>query len=123
MVLVDTSVWVSHLRDGNAELARLLNDGQVMCHPFIIGELACCNIKNRSDVLSLLKLLPPVAQAGHREVLHFIEQNKLMGKGLGYVEIHLSASARLAGVSMWTLDKRLDEINRKLDLSYGFVTV
>lgn len=119
MVLVDTSVWVSHLRDGNAELARLLNDGQVMCHPFIIGELACFNIKNRSDVLSLLRLLPVIAQAGHREALHFIEQNQLMGKGLGYVDIHLSASARLAGVSIWTLDQRLDRVNRQLKLSYG----
>ncbi len=119
MVLVDTSVWVSHLRDGNAELTSLLNNGQVMCHPFIIGELACSNIKNRSEVLSLLKLLPLTTQVDHEEVLHFIEHNKLMGKGLGYVDMHLSSSARLTGVPIWTLDNSLDEINRKPDLSYG----
>lgn len=119
MVLVDTSVWVSHLRDGNAELTRLLNNGQVMCHPFIIGELACGNIKNRSEVLSFLKLLPLSTQADHEEVLHFIENNRLMRRGLGYVDMHLSSSASLTGVPIWTLDKSLDKINKKLNLSYG----
>lgn len=119
MVLVDTSVWVSHLRDGNAELANLLNDGQVMCHSFIIGELACGNIKNRSEVLSLLKSLPLTAQVEHGEVLHFIQINKLMGKGLGYVDLHLCSSARLTGIPIWTFDKSLDEITRRLDLRYG----
>ena len=76
MVLVDTSVWVSHLREGSKELGRLLNDGDVMLHPFIIGELACGNIKNRHKVLSLLQLLPMVIQVEHEEVLQFIEKNK-----------------------------------------------
>ena len=78
MVLVDTSVWVSHLREGSKELERLLNDGDVMLHPFIIGELACGNIKNRHKVLSLLQLLPMAIQAEDEEVLQFIEKNNLI---------------------------------------------
>ena len=118
MVLVDTSVWISHLRDRNAELERLLKDGQVMCHQFIIGEIACGNIQNRSEILSLLRFLPTATQAGHEEVLEFIENNNLMGRGLGYVDMHLSASARLTGVPIWTLDKRLNETNKKLNVNY-----
>ena len=118
MVLVDTSVWVSHLREGSKELERLLNDGDVMLHPFIIGELACGNIKNRHKVLSLLQLLPMVIQVEHEEVLQFIEKNNLMGKGLGFIDAHLSASAILTKVPMWTLDKKLDEINKKLNINY-----
>lgn len=118
MVLVDTSVWIFHLRDGNAELERLLKDGQVMCHQFIIGEIACGYIKNRSEILSLLRWLPLAAQASHEEVLEFIERNNLMGRGLGYVDIHLAASAKLTGVPIWTLDKTLNETNKRLNISY-----
>jgi predicted nucleic acid-binding protein len=85
MFLVDTSVWVSHLRDGNAELANLLNDGRVLCHPLIVGELACGNLKDRAVILSFLQLLPMSIEAEHEEVLSFIENNRLMGKGMGYV--------------------------------------
>jgi hypothetical protein len=115
---VDTSVWVDHLRDGNKSLAGLLNQARVMCHPFIIGELACGNISNRTEILTLLKSLPTVAQAKPEEVLYFIEQNSLMGTGLGYIDVHLAASARLAGISIWTLDRRFNAANRKLGLSY-----
>ncbi len=107
MVLVDTSVWVSHLRDGNVELARLLNDGRVLCHPLIVGELACGNLKDRAIILSFLQLLPMSIEAEHEEVLSFIENNCLMGKGMGYVDVHLIASAVLTGVPIWTLDKKL----------------
>jgi predicted nucleic acid-binding protein len=117
MVLVDTSVWVSHLREGDADLERLLSNGDVMCHPFIIGELACGNLKNRVEILSLLRFLPLAIQAEHEEVLQFVEDNNLMGKGLGYIDAHLSASAKLTGVPMWTYDKRLDDANRKLNIS------
>jgi len=96
MVLADTSVWVRHLREGDSDLERLLNNGQVMCHPYIVGELACGNIKNRREVLSLLQLLPLVTLATHKEILQFIESNQLMGKGLGYIDVHLSASAVLS---------------------------
>ena len=118
MVLVDTSVWVSHLREGDADLERLLSNGDVMCHPFIIGELACGNLKNRVEILSLLRFLPMAIQAEHEEVLQFVENNNLMGKGLGYIDVHLSASAMLTGVPIWTYDKRLDDANRKLNMSY-----
>lgn len=118
MILVDTSVWVSHLRAGNEELIALLNNGEVMCHPFIVGELACGNIKNRTAILSLLQLLPMAVQVENEEVLQFIEGNSLMGKGLGYVDIHLSASAVLSGVPIWTLDKNLSKIIEKLNIGY-----
>jgi len=118
MILVDTSVWVRHLREGNPDLERLLDNGEVMCHPFIIGELACGNLRNRNEILSLLQLLPMATQANHEEVLLFIEQNHLMGKGLGYIDVHLSASALLTGVLMWTCDKRLNEANQGLGIKF-----
>ena len=90
-----------------------------MCHQFIIGEIACGNIKNRTEILTLLQLLPMVTQAKHEEAMEFIENNKLMGRGLGYVDMHLSASARLTGVTIWTFDKRLDETNKELGISFN----
>jgi len=119
MVLVDTSVWISHLRNGNKQLETLLNNGDVMCHPFVAGELACGNIKNRIEILSLLRLLPVVVQADDEEVLQFIETNNLMGKGLGYIDMHLAASALLSGVPIWTLDTGLATISRKLGIHYS----
>jgi len=118
MLLVDTSVWVRHLREGDPDLGKLLNDGEVMCHPYIVGELACGNLKNRNEVLSLLQLLPPAILANHEEILQFIEGNQLMGKGLGYVDVHLSASAVLTGIQMWTYDRRLNETNEALRIRY-----
>jgi len=118
MVLVDTSVWVQHLRQGNAALARQLTDGQVVSHPFVVGELACGNLKNRSEILGLLSRLPCAEVACHAEVLRFIDTYRLMGKGLGYVDIHLLASAVLTSVSIWTLDRRLRETAGRLDLAY-----
>ena len=118
MVLVDTSVWVSHLRDGNAELANLLNDGRVLCHPLIVGELACGNLKDRAVILSFLQLLPMSIEAEHDEVLLFIENNRLMGKGMGYVDFHLITSAVLTGVPVWTLDKKLAQATDSLHIKY-----
>lgn len=120
MVLVDTSVWVAHLRDGKIGLDELLNEGQVVCHPFIIGELACGNLKNRSLILSLLKSLPLATVAEHEEAMHFIENKDLMGKGLGYVDIHLLTSAALSGIPIWTLDRKLDGSSERLGLKYFF---
>src|SRR3989304_3904897 len=118
MVLVDTSVWVSYLRDGNAELASLLNDGRVLSHPLIVGELAGGNLKDRSVILSFLKLLPMSIEADHDEVLSFIENNRLMGKGMGYVDVHLITSAVLTGVPVWTLDKKLAQAADSLHIRY-----
>ena len=109
MVLVDTSVWVAHLRDGNIGLETLLNEGRVAGHSFIIGELACGNLENRSEILSLLQTLPMAIHAEHDEVMELIETHSLMGKGLGYIDMHLLASAILTEVPLWTLDRKLDE--------------
>jgi len=118
MVLVDTSVWVAHLRRGDIGLETLLNEGHVVCHPFIVGELACGNLKNRSGILSLLQALPLATLAEHEEVMRFIEKYSLMGKGLGYIDMHLLASAILSRVPVWTLDKKLKQVSSKLGLEY-----
>ena len=118
MVLVDTSVWVAHLRDGTIGLEEMLEEGDAVCHPFIIGELACGNLKNRSEVLSLLQALPMAVHAEHEEVIQFIENHRLMGKGLGYIDVHLLASANLMEVQLWTLDKRLKKVSSKMALAY-----
>jgi len=106
-VLVDTSVWVDHLRRGNKLLAEHLQEARVLCHPFVIGELACGNLKHREEVLSLLFALPRVPVARDDEVLAFVETNRLMGRGLGWIDMHLLASTRLGHTTLWTLDKRL----------------
>jgi predicted nucleic acid-binding protein len=118
MVLVDTSVWVAHLRRGDIGLETLLNEGHVVCHPFIVGELGCGNLKNRSGILSLLQALPLATLAEHEEVMRFIENYSLMGKGLGYIDMHLLASAILSRVPVWTLDKKLKQVSSKLGLEY-----
>jgi len=118
MVLVDTSVWVAHLRDGNIGLETLLNEGRVAGHSFIIAELACGNLKNRSEILSLLRTLPVAIQAEHDEVMELIETHSLMGKGLGYIDMHLLASAFLTDVPLWTLDRKLDGTASKLKIKY-----
>ena len=114
MVLVDTSVWVSHLRETHAGLVDLLNDGKVACHPFVVGEIACGNVKNRTSILSLLEALPMALQVEHEEVLVFIDSHDLMGKGLGYIDVHLLASAVLSGLPLWTLDKKLEKAAEEL---------
>ena len=120
MILVDTSIWVSHLRNDNSNLDRLLNDGDVVCHPFIIGELACGNIKNRTEILSLLNALPEVELLDNAEVLLFIEKNDLVGKGLSLIDIHLLASARLSETALWTLDAKLKHEAHRLGIVYEY---
>jgi len=114
MILVDTSVWVEHLRSGTIGLEALLNDGHVVCHPFIIGEIACGNLKNRTEILSLLQDLPMASLADDDEVIQFIEDHKLMGKGLGYIDIHLLMSALLTRIPLWTIDRRLHDVSLTL---------
>ena len=118
MVLVDTSAWVTHLRYRNRALEALLNDGHVICHPFIVGELACGVLKNRVEILALLQSLPIATQIEHEEVMQFIENYHLMGKGLGYIDMHLLASALLTEVPLWILDKKLNEVSSKLGIIY-----
>jgi predicted nucleic acid-binding protein len=108
MILVDTSVWIDHLRHGDVDLTRHLNAGQVLTHRFVIGELALGNLQNRNIVLNTLQNLPQVNAASDEEALRFIEIQSLFGKGIGYIDAHLLAAVRLSsGVSLWTRDKRL----------------
>ena len=119
MTLVDTSVWIDHLRTGDERLIDLLDSSQVLGHPFVIGELACGNLRKRDDVLRLLNDLPQAPVASYEEVLHFIESYKLMGQGVGCIDIHLLASAALADTALlWTRDQRLQKIARKLKLAF-----
>jgi predicted nucleic acid-binding protein len=118
MVLVDTSVWVEHLRSGNIGLETLLNEGHVVCHLFIVGELACGNLSNRSEILSLLQALPLANHAEHEEVMHFMENYSLVGKGLGYIDMHLIVSSILTEVPIWTLDKGLKNVSEALGIKY-----
>ena len=117
-MLVDTSVWISHLRDGHQALADALEAGEVVCHPFVIGELACGDLKNRATIIELLQLLPSAQVVQHHEVLALIDARGLMGRGLGYVDVHLLASALISGAPLWTLDKRLDKVAAELDCAY-----
>ncbi len=114
MVLADTSVWVSHCRNGNERLASILELGEVAVHPLIIGELACGKLPRRTETLALLRDLPPAAVAGHEEILRFIEAERLMGLGLGYVGVALLASARLSTIPLWTLDVPLRKVASNL---------
>jgi predicted nucleic acid-binding protein len=107
MILVDTSVWVEHLRAGSNRLRALLFDEQVLCHPFIVGELACGALQKRSDILSMLKALPEAHLVEHQEVLSFLEVRRLYGRGIGWVDAHLLASTLLTGCTLWTLHKPL----------------
>ena len=108
MILVDTSVWVDHLRAGVPALAALLDAGMVLTHPFVIGEIALGDLRQRETVLSALSDLPRAAVAADAEVLGFIESHAIFGRGVGYVDAHLLAAARLTpGTELWTNDRRL----------------
>ena len=107
MILVDTSVWIDHLRRANARLAALLEEGQVVCHPFIIGELILGNLSRGSEVPDLLAELPSATLAEHAEVVRFLADRDLQGSGIGWVDAHLLCSAALSGAKVWTLDRRL----------------
>lgn len=118
MILVDTSVWVEHLRSGNAALAAELEAGRVLAHPLVVGELACGTLRNRREVLDLLGRLPSAPTATHAEALDFIERRALMGRGIGFIDVHLLASAALASpTQLWTRDRRLAAIASELSLT------
>lgn len=112
--LVDTSVWIDHLRRGNKSLIAMLNDGEVMTHPLIIGELRLGNIPKRDLFFSLMDDLPQAVESEHEEVVSLCENRKLYSKGIGFFDAHLLCSALLSGVLLWTLDKRLSAIFREL---------
>ncbi|HWP00816.1 MAG TPA: type II toxin-antitoxin system VapC family toxin [Methylococcus sp.] len=119
MILVDTSIWIDHLRTGDSDLAALLDRTLVLAHPFVVGELACGSLRNRAEVLRLLQDLPQTPVARDVEVLFFIEQHRLMGRGIGYIDAHLLAATALADPArLWTRDQRLAAVARDLKLAY-----
>lgn len=118
MILVDTSVWVDHLRTSDKALAALLDVSLVLTHPFVIGELALGNLRQRETVLEALSDLPRASVATDAEVLHFVDHHALFGRGIGYIDAHLLAAVRLtAGAKLWTSDKRLHDVARQLGLA------
>lgn len=119
MVLVDTNIWINHFHRAEQGLVALLNTGSVVCHPFIVGELAAGIIKNRVEILSLFQALPSAPVVEQEEYLEFLEIRNLMGKGLGFVDIHLLASAVLSGALLWTGDKRLATAAKNLGVGYN----
>ncbi len=117
MVLADTSVWIEHFREGNDQLAEYLLECQIMCHPFIVGELACGNLRNRDEILRMLTAIPAAQVAEHTEVLHLVSSHGLLGQGIGWIDAHLLASTLLTGCTLWTFDKPLARTARNLKIS------
>jgi predicted nucleic acid-binding protein len=117
MWLVDTSVWIEHFRHGRNDLRQLLMDGLVLMHPWICGELSCGNLKDRVEILSDINTLPTAKLATNTEASRLIDERKLWGRGLGWVDVHLLASALLSQSGFWTLDKRLARLAIELRLS------
>ena len=117
MILVDTSVWVDHFRKAERQLVTLLTDQAVFCHPFVIGELACGTLTHRAEILELLARLPRAPMADHPEALSLVESHQLMNSGIGWIDVHLLASARLAGARLWTKDRGLARAAARLNIS------
>ena len=113
MILVDTSVWVDHLRFRNGTLVSLLEDEQVLTHPFVIGELACGQLRHRREILRLLAALPAATVAGHEEVLALVDGRRLFGRAIGWIDAHLLASAALSHARLLTLDRPLSRLARE----------
>jgi hypothetical protein len=115
---VDTSVWIGHWRSANVPLQKILEDEQVLMHPFVIGELACGNLKNRKEIIALLHALPQARKVNDDEILFFIERHRLMGRGLGLVDAHLLATAHIEAARLWTTDKTLHTLAGELHCAF-----
>jgi predicted nucleic acid-binding protein len=107
MILVDTSVWIAHFQKGVPKLAGLLENAAVLTHPLVIGEIACGQLRNRKEILDYLRALPSVKPATEEEVHHLLEAQKLWGRGIGWIDLHLLASSLITPCYLWTLDRRL----------------
>ncbi len=119
MILVDTSIWVQHFREGEPDLVQLLDRGQVLGHPFVAGELALGNLPDRTTVLHWLGQLPPAVVARNDEVLRFIVSERLSGEGIGYVDASLLAATRLTPEArFWTRDRRLNGLALRMGLAF-----
>ena len=119
MILVDTSVWVDHFRAGIERLSLALESGAVLMHPFVIGELACGNLRNRDRVLVDLARLPLIAQARHSDVMQLVGGRRLWNRGIGWVDAHLVASAMIGDCVLWTRDRRLMNVARALHIAHA----
>ena len=120
MILVDTSVWVDHLRRGDPGLVALLERAAVVMHPFVMGEIACGSLKDRQSLLELLHDLPGAVIATDDEAMQFIERHRLYGKGIGYIDVHLLASVALTGgAQLWTRDQRLRQVAATMGFAYS----
>ncbi len=120
MVLVDTSVWIDHLRSREPEMATLEEGRQIFMHPMVIGELACGNLADRNDVLRYLARLPRIVVATDDEVLFFIEHHRIMGSGIGYVDAHLLTASVLHGATqVWTRDRRMMAVADGLGIGFA----
>jgi predicted nucleic acid-binding protein len=120
VILVDTSVWVDHLRRADARLAAQLDSASVAMHPMVLGELACGNLKGRQTLLALWRNLPQLIAATDAEALFFLERNQLWGRGIGYIDLHLLASVSLSlEVKLWTRDKRLLRTAQDLGVAHA----
>ncbi len=113
MILVDTSVWIDHLRRGNDELVGLLQENRVGTHPLVLGELSVGNISKRTNFLKLLRSLPVASEASHEEVAAFVERHRLWGRGLGYTDVHLLCSSLIDSIPLLTMDKNLSAMARR----------
>jgi len=118
VILVDTSIWIDHLRTGNRQLEALLLDAEVACHPYIIGELACGNLKNRDEILDLLHALPIAPTIVPDEFLFFVNRHRLMGLGIGFVDVHLLAAAQMSNMHLWTNYRRLRTAANELGIDH-----
>ena len=120
MILADTSVWVDHLIVENPHLVSLLQRRQILIHPLVIGELACGNMRDRAEVMRLLRGLPRILVSTHHEVLFLIESHRFMGRGIGFIDAHLLASAAMtSSAQLWTNDRRLRELANELGVGYA----
>jgi predicted nucleic acid-binding protein len=116
VILVDTSVWVEHLRSGSPRLRTLLEEGEVLGHPHVIGEVACGSLARRAEVLGLLTVLPSATLASEEEAHRLVEAHHLHGRGIGWIDVHLIASALLSDAELWTLDRRLEREARRVGI-------
>jgi predicted nucleic acid-binding protein len=118
MILADTSIWISHIRESEPHLQQALIDCKVYMHPFVLGEIACGNLRSRSQTLQMLRSLPSSLSASNDEVLALLNQHRFFGKGLGWIDVHLLSSALLTGCRLWTLDRPLRDAAASLKIGY-----
>jgi predicted nucleic acid-binding protein len=115
-ILADSSVWIDHFRHDSEDLKQVILQNRIFVHPFVLGELACGSLKNRKETLLFMQNLPVPIQPTHEEVFEFIEKEKLYGKGVGLVDIHILMSSILTGCALWTFDKKLSLLQKKLKI-------